>query len=68
MKIPPDLRREAKQALKLGWTIVTAAGSGHLKWYDPDGVLRLITAATPSKGRRGMQNAKANLKKWGITA
>lgn len=67
MSYPRELREEAKIAVKLGWSLIHA-NSGHLKWYDPDGILQLVTSATPSKGRRGTLNARAQLKKLGITA
>lgn len=67
MKYPGGLKAEAKLAVELGWTLVTG-GSGHMKWYDPEGVMRVVTSMTPSGGKRSTMNAKARLKKFGITA
>lgn len=65
MRVPRELRAAAKAAEQQGWTI-EMGGSGHLKWKDPDGALRLVTGATPGGGNRAVQNAKATLKKWGV--
>jgi len=67
VKCPNGLREEAKIAVRLGWSLAYAK-SGHLKWYDADGILQLVTSATPSRGRRGMLNARAQLKRLGVTA
>lgn len=65
MRYPDGLQGEAKLAVKLGWTLVLG-GTGHMKWYDPEGILRLVTSMTPAKRRRGISNAKSQLKKLGI--
>jgi hypothetical protein len=64
MKYPADLCKEAKIAKAMGWTL---AQGRHLKWYDETGRLRLTTSLTPSKHKRGIENAKARLKKYGIS-
>jgi hypothetical protein len=65
VKIPADLRKEVALAEEMNWTLVQGK---HLKWYDETGKLRLVTATTPSKGKRGIENTKARLKKCGISA
>ena len=67
MKYPSDLRKEVLVAKQKNWTLVLG-GSGHLKWYDEAGRLRLTTSMTPSKGRRSIENARSKLKKCGIKA
>jgi hypothetical protein len=66
MRYPVGLKAEAKLAEALHWSLVLA-GSGHMKWYDPQGRLKLTTSMTPS-GRRGVLNAKADLKRCGVGA
>jgi hypothetical protein len=64
-KYPGGLKSEAKLAISLGWKLVKA-GSGHMKWYDPQGILRIVTSMTPNGNRRGILNAKADLKRFGV--
>ena len=63
MKYPVDLRKEIALAKSMDWTLVQGK---HLKWYDAEGKLRLVTPLTPSKFKRGIANAKSELKKCGI--
>jgi hypothetical protein len=67
MRVPADLRKEVALARRKKWRLVLG-GSGHLKWFDSNGKLRLVTAMTPSGGNRGTLNARAKLKKYGIIA
>jgi len=64
VKYPSALRKEIRLAVRLHWAVVVA-GSGHLKWYDPEGKLRLTTSMTFSDPR-GVLNAKAQLRKLGL--
>lgn len=64
MRYPAHIRKEAKLAEKMHWTLVRGR---HLKWYDETGRLRVTTAMTPST-RRGVDNAKSRLRKNGIRA
>lgn len=67
MRYPDGLRKEAELAEKLHWTLILG-GSGHMKWFDENGLMRLSTSMTPHKGRRAIENAKSRLKKFGIKA
>lgn len=67
MKYPGGLKAEAQVAVKLGWKLVRC-GSGHMKWYDPQGILRTVTSMTPNKNRRGILNARADLRRYGVKA
>lgn len=64
MRYPKGLESEAARAVKQNWQL-RLGGSGHMKWYDPQGILRLVTSMTPSGGRHGVQNAKSALRKLG---
>jgi hypothetical protein len=66
-KLPKGLKQEARIAEALGWVLLIA-GSGHMKWFDPEGVLRVTTSMTPKNGRRSVLNARSQLKKHGIEA
>lgn len=64
-RYPRHIRREAELAEERNWRLVQGK---HLKWYDPNGILKLTTSMTPNKGKRGTLNARAKLKRCGIVA
>lgn len=63
MRIPRDLRDLYQLAVRRGW-VITYAGSGHLKWRSPAGVL-VVTGSTPGKGR-SIDNCRAKLNRAGL--
>jgi hypothetical protein len=67
VRYPNGLKDEAKIAAALGWTLVLG-GTGHMKWYDTSGALKLVTSMTPKRHGRGILNAKAQLKRAGVKA
>jgi hypothetical protein len=66
MRYPGGLKAEAKLAVALQWSLVL--GGSHMKWYDPQGKLRVVTSMTPNGSRRGVMNAKADLRRCGVRA
>jgi hypothetical protein len=48
-KIPPDMRKLARQARRQGWT-VTMTNKCHWRWEAPDGRV-VITSSSPSDYR-----------------
>lgn len=65
IRVPEPLRSLALSARRSGW-ILTRTGSGHLRWQPPDG-RHVITPSTPRGGRRSIQNARAELRRAGLT-
>jgi predicted RNA binding protein YcfA (HicA-like mRNA interferase family) len=65
IRVPEPLRSLARSARHAGW-ILTRTGSGHLRWQHPDG-RHVITPSTPHGGNRSIRNARAELKRAGLT-
>jgi len=63
VRIPKELQRIYKIAVKQGWT-VEIRHSGHMKWESPAGA-PVFTASTPSDPR-GIKNHIARLKNAGL--
>lgn len=63
-KIPKLYRKLAKAAKKQGW-FLELTGGGHLRWCNPAGGF-VITPSSPSDGNRGLQKARADLRKGGL--
>ena len=64
LKIPEAYRALAAAARRSGWKI-TPLGSGHLRWQPPSGGF-ITTSASPSD-RRAVANARAALRRAGLT-
>jgi len=65
IRIPRDLRDYARAATRQGWTI-TQAGSGHLKWKNPQG-LNVITSFSPRSCGHGFKaETLRRLRKLGL--
>jgi hypothetical protein len=58
-----ELAAVRRRAHKAGWR-VEWTGSGHLRWFDPEGHLVTTTSGTPSAG--GVHFALVALKKAGL--
>lgn len=58
------LKEWIRQAEQAGWRVETG-GSGHLKWYAPDGETLVVTPTSPGRGR-AMQNTAASLRRAGL--
>ena len=63
-QLPKDLRVLIRAAMEAGWT-VQYSGSGHLKWYAPDGTYRFASASTPRNAVRQIQSVKQDLRRHG---
>jgi hypothetical protein len=63
-RIQRDLRPIVKAALKAGWRVQTTR-RGHLKLRSPRGAL-VVLGNTPSD-RRAYRNARAHLRRAGLT-
>jgi len=61
--IPKDFRPMVDAALAAGWTISTAA-SGHVKWKSPEG--KMVVTSCSSVNRRGVRNARSDLRRMGL--
>lgn len=65
IRVPEPLRSLARSAHHAKW-VITRTGSGHLRWQPPAG-RHVITPSTPRGGRRSIQNARAELRRAGLT-
>lgn len=63
--IPRELRSVYDLAIGQDWRVFYA-GSGHLRWLNPDGVRIVNVAHTPSRGHRALQNTIARLRAGGL--
>ena len=64
-RVPEPLRTLARTARRSGW-VIAHTGSGHLRWTSPEGAA-VITASTPGGGNRSVRNARARLRRAGLT-
>jgi hypothetical protein len=59
-----ELKEIVKAAEEQGWR-VKETKKGHLMFYAPDGVNKVLAAGTPGGGR-GMENLVAKLRSYGF--
>ncbi|HSS09025.1 MAG TPA: hypothetical protein VLL25_04015 [Acidimicrobiales bacterium] len=66
-KLPKELRALAKGYLAKGWSL-TKSGSGHVKWYAPDGHLVTVTSSTPNNAWTVARKTMAILNHYELAA
>lgn len=64
IRVARELRHLVVAAIEQGWE-VTKTNGGHLKFKAPGGGL-VYTPSTPGQGKRGIENATAELRRAGL--
>lgn len=64
IRVARELRHLVVAAISQKWEVVKTNG-GHLKFTSPSGGI-VFTPSTPGQGKRGIENATAELRRKGL--